>query len=81
VADCELSLASNGRNAIRTLGKEPFPSPAADLIAYYGPEDSFDLAKWGVEKGGELAKKALGLAEKVGGPFAKLAGGVWDAVF
>ncbi len=49
------------------------PAGALDLVAYYGPKEAFELAKWGLEKGGELAKKGLELIEKVGGPFVEFA--------
>ncbi|WP_224362985.1 hypothetical protein [Hyalangium versicolor] len=56
------------------------PAGAVDLVAYYGPKEAFDLAKWGLGKGGELAKKGLELIEKAGGPVVKYAGEAVEAL-
>lgn len=48
------------------------PLGVAQLVGYYGPKESFELARWGLSKGGELASKAWDLLKKAGPAVAQL---------
>jgi hypothetical protein len=56
------------------------PAGVAQMVAHYGPKESFEMAKWGLSQGGKLAEKAWDVMKQAGGKFAEFAGEAVDAL-
>ncbi|MFP2911413.1 hypothetical protein ACLESD_41590, partial [Pyxidicoccus sp. 3LFB2] len=56
------------------------PAGIAHMVAHYGPKESFEMAKWGLEQGGKLAEKAWDVIKEAGGKFAEFAGEAVEAL-
>ncbi|MCP3140130.1 hypothetical protein [Pyxidicoccus xibeiensis] len=56
------------------------PVGIGHMIAHYGPKESFEMAKWGLEQGGKIAEKAWDVMKEVGGKFVEYAGEAVEAL-
>jgi hypothetical protein len=56
------------------------PAGVAQLVAHYGPKDSFEMAKWGLSQGGKIAEKAWDVIKQAGGKFTEFAGEAVEAL-
>ncbi|MFP2930764.1 hypothetical protein ACLESO_37315, partial [Pyxidicoccus sp. 3LG] len=56
------------------------PAGIAHMVAHYGPKESFEMAKWGLEQGGKIAEKAWDVMKEAGGKFVEFAGEAVEAL-
>jgi hypothetical protein len=56
------------------------PLGIAHMVQHYGPKESLEMAKWGLEQGGKVAEKAWEAMKELGGQFVELAGEAVEAL-